>query len=725
MNGPGSLNGSRLPPNPPGTRHDPSYDAALRGASLAFQKTTPKQPPKSSPSSRHVDSRAIIAANSATSASRDHSRTVSRQTTGGSGSQGGGSSHDVDQGIKGQQLTQRLQPLAQRSHANPSLTHLTPQGKPTMVDPHSPSFIAASLAASRNASPIRHQAMQSLQHAQPPARTRRKHNVSANVSADSSVTSLELATDTTSIPSTNTLVSMFEKKEDYTDPVKKQLRASDSRRSLKAEVKPQSQTLPRSTEPRGKDDVSPSRLASTAAWKRATSPSASESSAMQTKQPQPQKVVLDSKKRPPTPPPSRTRHDVDITTHSDAPGSKRKPRDSTPPPKSTSPTNTVILAPEVKRPASQRTIVNDVRTQDVIATKDRELQSTRPAPEYPTPTRDVAAERSTAPSKHYQSSPSSDGSFVSASSAPISASDSPIRGRSRPPSPSSKARSRQPNQPRPLSTYSHTSNALRPHTLTGRSQQQNPAWSNLSVDSLANAMVASSLASSRMTPSSSSAAQAPPPHPPRHKATPTPHMRQTLRQPPSKSDDEEDMDGARSRQRHHRRRKLGGGGKHVHHEGSRRRWREEITARERKRYEGVWASNRGLLLVSPSSSSSSSSSPPSSSPHPHPPRRAGTKESVAEAKGKKREEREQLVANAVARDIWGRSRLPADELAEVWDLVDRRRMGALDRAEFVVGMWLIDQRLRGRKIPRKVGDSVWGSAVAGGVRVGSLRRRGK
>jgi len=73
-----------------------------------------------------------------------------------------------------------------------------------------------------------------------------------------------------------------------------------------------------------------------------------------------------------------------------------------------------------------------------------------------------------------------------------------------------------------------------------------------------------------------------------------------------------------------------------------------------------------------------------------------------------------LVVNVVVRDIWSRSRLPADELAEVWDLVDRSRRGALGRDEFVVGMWLIDQRLRGRKIPARVGRSVWDSVAGGG-----------
>jgi hypothetical protein len=136
-------------------------------------------------------------------------------------------------------------------------------------------------------------------------------------------------------------------------------------------------------------------------------------------------------------------------------------------------------------------------------------------------------------------------------------------------------------------------------------------------------------------------------------------------------------------------RKLRGGNKHSHNEGARKRWREEITPRERKRYEAVWASNRGLLLggmtrpVPQSGGSSSEASLPDTT---------------------------QFVVNVAVREVWKRSRLPNDELAEVWDLVDRHRRGMLDRQEFVVGTWLIDQRLRGRKIPHRVSDSVWGSA---------------
>ena len=132
-------------------------------------------------------------------------------------------------------------------------------------------------------------------------------------------------------------------------------------------------------------------------------------------------------------------------------------------------------------------------------------------------------------------------------------------------------------------------------------------------------------------------------------------------------------------------------GKHSHHEGSRKKWREEIRPRERKRYEAMWASNRGLLLPEVRNPRRASASTPVGI-HEPPPDYANS------------------IANIIVREIWRRSRLPEDELAEVWDAVDRDRRGMLGRAEFIVGMWLIDQRLRGRKIPTKVSDSVWGSA---------------
>lgn len=116
-----------------------------------------------------------------------------------------------------------------------------------------------------------------------------------------------------------------------------------------------------------------------------------------------------------------------------------------------------------------------------------------------------------------------------------------------------------------------------------------------------------------------------------------------------------------------------------HHEGDRKRWRDRITERERKRYEGVWAANRGLYLSDPAA--------------------------------------EDEVLNIVARDIWSRSRLPGHGLEEVWDLVDARGVGRLGREEFVVGLWLIDQVLKGRKLPTKVSESVWQSVKYAGIKV--------
>jgi hypothetical protein len=197
-------------------------------------------------------------------------------------------------------------------------------------------------------------------------------------------------------------------------------------------------------------------------------------------------------------------------------------------------------------------------------------------------------------------------------------------------------------------------------------------------------------------------------------------MLQTLRSPQTSLSDDEDA----RRQHHHRRRSKvlsGGNRKHAHHEGSRRRWRDEITARERKRYEAVWASNRGLFLrpgwAAQYQNNTTTAATGGASPAPG--REARTEEAQNQTRDQVEASRAghgaeaDLVVNVVARDIWSRSRLPADELAEVWDLVDRGGRGALGRDEFVVGLWLIDQRLRGRKIPARVSQSVWDSAAGG------------
>lgn len=68
-----------------------------------------------------------------------------------------------------------------------------------------------------------------------------------------------------------------------------------------------------------------------------------------------------------------------------------------------------------------------------------------------------------------------------------------------------------------------------------------------------------------------------------------------------------------------------------------------------------------------------------------------------------------MVLNLVVRDIWLRSCLPSDVLQRIWDLVDRQNVRLLTREEFVVGMWLIDRVLEGRRLPEEVPGSVWGS----------------
>jgi hypothetical protein len=237
------------------------------------------------------------------------------------------------------------------------------------------------------------------------------------------------------------------------------------------------------------------------------------------------------------------------------------------------------------------------------------------------------------------------------------------------------------------------------------------------IDAMANAIVASSLASSRaVSPAKSPLNLAPPLPPPRRgnnglfvqqntfdSRTPSPAkgFRQTMRKPP-KDEEEEDPNMLRRGKKNIMK-------KHPnkHHEGDRKRWRDAITERERKRYEAVWASNKGLHVYN---DTSSFQPPPSFAYQPNTPAPPNPSNSVS---------------NIVVRDIWSRSRLGTDVLSEVWELVDRTGTGMLSREEFVVGLWLIDQRLKGRKLPIRVGDSVWSSiASLGGIKVkGNGRKR--
>ncbi|KAF2773947.1 hypothetical protein EJ03DRAFT_323301 [Teratosphaeria nubilosa] len=222
-------------------------------------------------------------------------------------------------------------------------------------------------------------------------------------------------------------------------------------------------------------------------------------------------------------------------------------------------------------------------------------------------------------------------------------------------------------------------------------------------DDLANALVASSLASSMASSRAASPRKAdmPPPPPSRrhkhHKLTfsrtpsPTKHhgMRQTLRK--AQSDDSASEDELHPYHKHQKKRLVR---KHAnkHHEGDRKRWRDAVTERERKRYEGVWAANKGIFCTFTPEEQALIRTSPTSPP-------ALDLQSLAS----------EQVSNIVVRDIWSRSRLPDTTLEVVWDLVDEDVTGRLTKEQFVVGLWLIDLRLKGRKLPTRIQDSVWAS----------------
>lgn len=208
-------------------------------------------------------------------------------------------------------------------------------------------------------------------------------------------------------------------------------------------------------------------------------------------------------------------------------------------------------------------------------------------------------------------------------------------------------------------------------------------------EALSNAIIASSLASTRASPMPSTST--PPVPPPRRRArarsllqlshspkadlsrTPSPPkgMPMTLRGAP-KDDDNDPRKPKRNLLHKH---------PHKHHEGDRKRWRMEVLEKERKRYEGVWASNKGLFIPPELNRAGEGKWPPPS----------------------------EMVLNLVVREIWSRSRLPPSVLEQVWNLVDHQDNGLLTKEEFVVGMWLIDQQLKGHKLPPNVPDSVWDS----------------
>ncbi|KAK5118964.1 hypothetical protein LTR62_000175 [Meristemomyces frigidus] len=320
--------------------------------------------------------------------------------------------------------------------------------------------------------------------------------------------------------------------------------------------------------------------------------------------------------------------------------------------------------------------------------------------DYVSASEDTATPVSTAPvrARHLEaSSPSSDRGENERSPIPSRTSPSPLRNVSTQPMPIKPAPyparvSTLPVEKTSLSSQSSQSVAAQYRMLYPR--RTTPLNTG---NDLANALVASSLASSRApSPSKLDVPSLNSRH--KHKPlslsrTPSPvkyGMRHTLRKVDSEESETEDE--AHPYGKHHKKRHVR---KHPnkHHEGDRKRWRDAVTERERKRYEGVWAANRGLHI----------SFQPQKEQEP---RRA--QDTSTSPKATLSNELH-CVSNIITRDIWSRSRLPGDVLADVWDLVDNDRVGRLNKEEFVVGMWLIDQRLKGRKLPVKVTPTVWQS----------------
>ncbi|KAG6364514.1 hypothetical protein INS49_006115 [Diaporthe citri] len=640
-------------------------EAALRGASLAFSKQQQQARRQSlTPSSNNPavfspqDGGALVAA---TSASRARSPT---------GSTTGNSSVVLD-GDAGQATEQERERLAlflsspgSEQSRGPYL--LPPGGRAagTATDPKSTSFIAATLAASRSVSPGSGPAVQggSDERTAPGEATPRRagaypeeaHCQDGQPGGDQDVDPVK---DSPSRPLVNRSKGwpLPDTKLDYDNEYNK----DSGVESIKPRRKPVPKTKPKpSPKPKPKIKTTP----------RDGTP--------------PPPVVRRANTEIVSPKPRRpdTRPKLEFEAPTPSTEETEKPNTTSPEERK--------RKPEPPKPKKlEKSEATDQRTADPSEPKDSVVSESRPPTLPARSSFPPVAAKPPAPKKRQTIQrlslvPSSDGQDSSTSTSPNDKADGrPLTGDSMSSNDTFVSASSTPTRAESPPVFDPASRTLTPKALPPRSASARP-----------------------VTPAFS--ARTPPPVPPSRRkggarkaasrAASPHHMKKTLRDHRPKSDDED------ARRPHHKK-GLINSKKHTHHEGSRRRWREEITERERKRYEAVWASNRGLFLV-----------PASSDPeHNH---RAGGGGATA-VRDRSHEELSEHVASVVVRDIWSRSRLPEPELAEVWDLVyglgqegGPRVRAALGKSEFVVGTWLIDQRLRGRKIPPRVSDSVWSSA---------------
>ncbi|KAF9208268.1 hypothetical protein BGZ49_009320 [Haplosporangium sp. Z 27] len=72
---------------------------------------------------------------------------------------------------------------------------------------------------------------------------------------------------------------------------------------------------------------------------------------------------------------------------------------------------------------------------------------------------------------------------------------------------------------------------------------------------------------------------------------------------------------------------------------------------------------------------------------------------------------EDYIEGAKVHAIYVRSRLDSKTLAQIWDMVDVDNSGRLNRAQFCMGLYLIDERLASGLIPLEVSDELWSLIV--------------
>lgn len=169
---------------------------------------------------------------------------------------------------------------------------------------------------------------------------------------------------------------------------------------------------------------------------------------------------------------------------------------------------------------------------------------------------------------------------------------------------------------------------------------------------------------------------------------------------------------------------------------------EVISELQKKRYEGLWVSNKGLYMDHVVNKLVGVDYSGSVTPKEESESRLSEKDiieraaklssqafteldlpSIAALHGLKEATPSELIHGAVVKRLWSRSKLPPETLAAIWNLVDYRHDGTLNKSEFIVGMWCVDQCLFGRKLPKVVSKLVWASLGSLGVNVTIKKKR--